>query len=168
MRKGVFLAASLLAVCAPAFGQTSQAAPPNPAAAEAAFAVALAAECAKVPCRKATRPVVLRMTDGSTFQIATRPLPYFDEKGTLILFAGEAVALTYAEDDEKLEHPILSSVTDPLGPVELPAGDSKPIISFTFLQAKDKPDMILGVSNTTRAMLKYDTVGFQPDVVNNN
>jgi hypothetical protein len=168
MRKCLLLAAVLLACPAAALAQAPATPPTDHAAAEASFAQALAAECAKVACRKAVRPVDLRMTDGSTFQIATGPLPYFDEKGTLILFAGEAVALAYAEDDEKLEHPVLSSGTDPLGPVELPAPASKRIVSFTFLQAKDKPDMMLGVSNTTRAMLKYDTVGFQPDVVNNN
>src|SRR3954469_16193457 len=173
MRKYLLSAAVSLAFSAaipsvPAFAQALATPPADRAAAEASFAQALEAECAKVLCRKAVRSVVLRMGDGSSFQIATRPLPYFDEKGTLILFAGEAVALAFAEDDEKLEHPILSSVTDPLGPVELSAQDSKRIISFTFLQANGKPDMMLGVSNTTKAMLKYDTVGFQPDVVNSN
>jgi hypothetical protein len=170
MRKCLPLAAVVLAFAAatPSFAQAPATPPADRAAAEASFAEALAAQCAKVACRKAVRPVILRMGDGSSFQIATRPLPYFDERGTLILFPGEAVALTFAEDDEKLEHPMMSAITDPVGPVELPAQESKRIISFTFLQADGKPDMMLGVSNTTKAMLKYDMAGFLPDVVNNN
>lgn len=170
MRKGLFLAALLAIPAVPSVAQAPDTAQPpaDRAAAEASFAQVLAAECAKVPCRKAVRMVDLRMPDGSSFQIATRPLPYFDEKGTLILFAGEQVALSYAEDDEKLERPVLTSITDPLGPVELPASTYQRQISFTFLQADGKVDMMLGVSNSTKAILKYDAVGFVPDVVNHN
>jgi hypothetical protein len=170
MRKGLFLAALLAIPAGPSVAQAPDTAQPpgDRAAAEASFAQALAVECAKVPCRKGVRMIDLRMPDGSNFQIATRPLPYFDEKGTLILFVGEQVALSFAEDDVKLEHPILASVTDPLGPVELPTPPSQRVISFTFLQGNGKVDMMLGVSNSTKANLKYDATGFVPDVVNHN
>lgn len=138
------------------------------AAAEASFAEALAAECAHVTCRKAVRPVILRMVDGSEFRIDTRPLPYLDDKGTLILFADESVTLSYPEDDEKLEHPVVSAIKDPLGTIDLPAAASTRSLTFSFRQMTDKPDMVLGITNTTKAMVKYDAVAFFPDVVNHN
>jgi hypothetical protein len=168
MRKCLVLAAFLAIPAASSAAQDLRTPPADRAAAEASFGQALASECAKVSCRKGVRNVDLRMPDGSSFQIATRPLPYIDEQGTLVLFAGEQVALAYGEDDVKLEHPVLASVTDPLGPVELPAPASKRLISFTFLQANGKVDMMLGVTNSTKANLKYDATGFQPDVVNHN
>jgi hypothetical protein len=113
--------------------------------------------------------VTLRLPDGGNFQIATRPLPYFDDKGTLILFEGEAVTLSYADDDEKLEHPVLSAVRDPLGPVTLPPPPpSGRSLSFSLRQMESKPDMLLGITNTTKAIIKYDTMVFVPDVVNGN
>lgn len=79
------------------------------AEAQAKAAADLAALCARVTCRKIPRQVNLRMRDNSSFQIGTRMLPYFDDKGTLIIFPGESITLSYAGDDAKLEHPALSS-----------------------------------------------------------
>src|SRR3569623_946853 len=152
----ICLLLALVSLALPAAAQPATP-PADHAAAEAAFAQALAAECAHVTCRKGVRPVTLRMADGSNFTIATRPLPYFDDKGTLILFAGESVTLAYGEDDAKLEHPVLSAVTDPLGPVELPPPSSESTVAFTLRQVDGKSDMVLGVTNRTIALVKYDT-----------
>jgi hypothetical protein len=138
------------------------------AEAQAKAAADLAALCARVTCRKIPRQVSLRMRDNSSFQIGTRMLPYFDDKGTLIIFPGESITLSYADDDAKLEHPVLSSVIDPAGPVELPPPASKANITFELKQMDGKPDMMLSVTNTTRATVKFDTVMFVPDPASGN
>jgi hypothetical protein len=138
------------------------------AEAQAKAAADLAALCARVTCRKIPRQVSLRMRDNSSFQIGTRMLPYFDDKGTLIIFPGESITLSYADDDAKLEHPVLSSVIDPAGPVELPPPASKANITFELKQMYGKPDMMLSVTNTTRATVKFDTVMFVPDPASGN
>ncbi|HKU64962.1 MAG TPA: hypothetical protein VJQ06_07885 [Rhizomicrobium sp.] len=159
MRKILVLPVLLLALGLPAAQAAVQASPVD----EAAAAKERAALCAKVTCRKASRPLSLRMPDKSNFVISTRPLPYFDDKGTLILFAGESVTLSYATDDERLEHPVLSSVSDPLGPVELPPPASKAAIRFDLQQMEGEAGMMLTVTNTTKTTVKYDAVMFMPD-----
>lgn len=168
MRKAAALALALMACPAAAAAPEDAPPPPDRAAAEAALAQMLAAECAKITCRKGVRQLSLRMKDGSNFEIATRPLPYIDDKGTLVLFAGESVTLSYAEDDAKLEHPVLSAVTDPLGPVELAPPPSTRSLTFAFGQLDGKPDMALGVTNRTPAMVKYDALMFIPDAAAGN
>ena len=69
------------------------------AAAQEKAAQDLADLCARVTCRKLPRQVSLRMGDNSSFQIGTRMLPYFDDKGTLVIFPGETITLSYAGDD---------------------------------------------------------------------
>jgi hypothetical protein len=148
--------------------------PPGPpsdhaaaAAAQAKAAQDLAALCARVTCRKNPRQVSLRMGDNSSFQIGTRMLPYFDDKGTLIIFPGETITLSYTGDDAKLEHPVLSSVIDPAGPVELPPS-SGTTVSFRLEQMDGKSDMMLTTTNTTGAIVKFDTVMFVPDPASGN
>ncbi|HEX4027798.1 MAG TPA: hypothetical protein VHX18_09275 [Rhizomicrobium sp.] len=137
------------------------------AEAQAKAAADLAALCARVTCRKIPRQMSLRMRDNSSFQIGTRMLPYFDDKGTLIIFPGETITLSYAGDDAKLEHPALSSVIDPAGPVALPPF-SGTTVSFKLEQMDGKPDMMLSVANTTGAIVKFDTVMFVPDPASGN
>jgi hypothetical protein len=165
MRKTGFLSALALGLMLPAMGARAAEPPAGGVARvdEAAAAKELAVLCARVTCRKTFRPMTLRMPDKSNFAITTRPLPYLDDKGTLILFAGESITLSYATDDEKLEHPVLSSVSDPLGPVELPPPVSKAAIRFDLEQMEGEAGMMLTVTNTTKATVKYDAVMFMPD-----
>ena len=130
---------------------------------EEAAAKELAAVCAKVTCRKTSRILTLRMPSNSSFQISTRPLPYLDDKGTLIMFAGESITLSYAADDQKLEHPILSAVHDPLGSVELPPPPSGAAVTFDLSQMDGRAGMMLTVTNTTKVIVKYDAVMFVAD-----
>jgi len=102
------------------------------------------------------------MQDGSSFQISTRPLPYLDDRGNLVLFAGESVTLTYAAEDQKLEHPLLTAIGDPAGAVELPPPTAKAALTFDFQQMDGKPDMMLTVTNTSGATVKYDVATFGP------
>jgi hypothetical protein len=169
MRIAVLAALALLASPAAGAVPDDPSPPPDRAAAEAALAQMLAQECAKVTCRKGVRQVSLRMKDGSSFDIATRPLPYIDDKGTLVLFAGESVTLSFPDDDTKLEHPALSAVKDPLGPVDLPPpAASAQSLGFSFGQLDGKPDMALGVTNLTKATVKYDVLMFIPDAAAGN
>jgi len=125
--------------------------------------------CARVTCRTTPRQVTLRMRDNSSFQIGTRTLPYFDDKGILIIFPGETITLSYPGDDAKLEHPVLSSVSDPAGPVALtPPPSPGTNVSFKLEQMDGKPDMMLTVTNTTRSTVKFDTVMFVPDPASGN
>lgn len=144
--------------------------PDHAAAAEAQAKAAqdLAALCARVTCRQTPRQLILRMPDNSSFQIGTRLLPYFDDKGTMILFPGETITLSYAGEDAKLEHPVLSSVSDPAGPVAPLPPPSGSNVSFKLEQMDGKPDMMLTVINTTKATVKFDTVMFVPDPASGN
>jgi hypothetical protein len=167
MQKGRLLPVIALAMAFSVLGAwaAEQPAPPPERARvdEAAAAKELAEICAKLTCRKASRTMTLRMPDKTNFQITTRPLPYFDDKGQLILFAGESVTLSYAGGDEKLAHPAVSSVRDPLGPVELPAPLSDATITFDLKQMDGQPGMMMTVTNKTKTIIKYDAVMFVPD-----
>jgi hypothetical protein len=137
--------------------------------AQAKAAQDLAALCARVTCRTTPRNLSLRMRDISNFEIGTRMLPYFDDKGTLIIFPGETITLSYPGDDAKLEHPVLSSVSDPAGPVTPPPPpSSSATVSFELEQMDGKADMMLTVTNKTRATVKFDTVMFMPDPASGN
>jgi hypothetical protein len=173
MRKSLFWMAVIGASSLCAAGAAEP--PPGPPSDHAATAAAqekavqdLAALCARVACRKLPRQVSLRMGDNSSFQIATRMLPYFDDKGTLIIFPGETITLSYAGDDAKLEHPALSSVIDPAGPVELLPPLSGRAVSFRLEQMDGKPDMMLTTTNATKAIVKFDAVMFVPDPASGN
>ena len=172
MRKRLFwmVTVGALGVAAAQAAETPAGPPSAQATAAEAQAKAnqdLAAMCARVTCRKATRRFSLRMRDNTSLAGATRPLPYFDDRGNLILFAGESVTLSYASDDAKLEHPALLSVTDPAGPVEVPPpafpGEK---VSFRFEQMDGRADMLLTTTNTTKSIVKFDAVMFIPDPAN--
>ena len=172
MRKSIFWIVAVWGVTSfAAWAAEPSGGPDHPSAAEAQAKAAqdLAALCARVTCRKTPRQVTLRMRDNSSFQIGTRMLPYFDDKGILIIFPGETITLSYASDDAKLEHPVLSSVKDPAGPVALPPPpSSSATVSFELEQMDGKPDMMLTVTNTTRSTVKFDAVMFAPDPASGN
>lgn len=153
------LAGPVQAVETPAGPQSDRAAA---AEAQAKADQELAAHCQKVVCRKVSRLVTLQMRDKTSFETNTRLVPYFDDNGALAIFPGETISLSYASDDTKLEHPVLSSVVDPAGPVDLPSSSGL-TISFKFEQKTDGPDMMLVVTNSTKAKVKYDAVMFVPD-----
>ena len=165
MRKCLSGMAVLIGLTSPAWAvDAPPGLPSDRAAAAEAQAKAdqeLAALCAKVVCRKVPRRVTLRMLDKTSLETETRQVPYFDDKGSLAIFSGETISLSYASDDTRLEHPALSSVVDPAGGVELPSAAGV-TISFKFEQMEGRPDMMLTLSNTTKARVKYDTVMFVP------
>ena len=56
----------------------------------------------------------------------------------------------------------MSSVIDPAGPVDLPPPTGV-TLSFKLEQREGLPDMMLAITNTTKARIKFDTLMFVPD-----
>ena len=126
-------------------------------------AKALAAMCAKVPCRKGGRSVLLRMPDNRGFQTKTQPFPYLDDRGTVILYPGESITIGFNKDGDALGRPVLVKVTDPDGPVDFGTpGTAAATVSFTLKQDDGKPSMMLTADNGVSATLKYDLQMFVP------
>lgn len=123
----------------------------------------LAAMCAKVPCRKGGRPLLLRMSDDRGFETKTQAFPYLDDKGTVIVYPGETITIGYDKNGDTPSNPILLKVTDPDGPVDLGASvKAAATLSFTLKQDDAKPGMMLTVANGVAATLKYDAVMLVP------
>lgn len=123
----------------------------------------LAALCAKVPCRKGGRTVVLRMPDGRGFESKTQPYPYLDDHGTVILYAGETITIGFNKTAEGLGAPVLLKVSDPEGAVDIGTpGTAAASLSFTLKQDDGKPSMMLTAANGVPATLKYSLQMFVP------
>ena len=90
MRNCLSLIAIFIGLACPVGAAEAPAGPPsNRAAAAEAQAKAdqeLAALCARVVCRKIPRHVTLQMRDKTSFQVDTRKVPYFDDKGAVAIF----------------------------------------------------------------------------------
>jgi len=126
-------------------------------------AQALAAVCAKVPCRKGGRSVVLRTPDNRGFEGKTQPYPYLDDHGTVILFAGETITIGFNKTADGLGAPVLLKVSDPDGPVDIgAAGTAAASLSFTLKQDDGKPSMMLTAANGVPTTLKYSLQMFVP------
>ncbi|HVZ27406.1 MAG TPA: hypothetical protein VG798_02015 [Rhizomicrobium sp.] len=116
---------------------------------------ALADTCAKVVCRKQTRSLSLRASGGNVVRLHTELYPYLDTRGEAIIFPGETITLALPKDGNG--PPNLLKVVDPDGPVDIGAtSDSDSTLSFEFHQEEGKPDMLLTITSTVAAMLKYD------------
>jgi len=123
----------------------------------------LAAICAKVPCRKGGRTVVLRMPDNRGFEAKTQPYPFLDDHGTVILYPGETVTIGFNKSGDGLGAPVLLKVTDPDGAVDIgAAGTAAASLSFTLKQDDGKPSMMLTAANGVPATLKYNLQMFVP------
>lgn len=145
---------TFLTIAIPALAATGDT-PGNAAAEQAA---ALAAQCAKLACRKGDQTVEMRMDAQRGIRFKAQPLPYIDSNGAVILYPGEAITISLAEENGKLAVPRLVSVTMPTGPVDLGAlADPAATNTVTFALTQDigKPDMQLVATNRTKLLLKY-------------
>jgi hypothetical protein len=123
----------------------------------------LAAICAKVPCRKGGRPVLLRMPDNRGFETKTQPYPFLDDHGTVILYPGETITIGFNKNGDSLGAPMLLKATDPDGAVDIgAAGTAAASLSFTLKQDDGKPSMMLTAANGVAATLKYNLQMFVP------
>jgi hypothetical protein len=123
----------------------------------------LAAVCAKVPCRKDGRTLVLRMPDNRGLEARTQPYPYLDDHGTVILYAGETITIGFNKNGDGLGAPVLLKVSDPDGAVDIgAAGTAAASLSFTLKQDEGKPGMMLTAANGVPATLKYSLQMFVP------
>jgi hypothetical protein len=144
------------------FAAGAQAAPEASASSpDAARAQALAAECAKVPCRKSATSFELRTKDG-VFQGQTQPVPWLDDQGTVILFPGESVTIGYPTDDSALARPELYAHAGPDEVMVGPAARLGPILTFDLKQMDGKPDMMMTGTNRVKATIKFDIVMYVP------
>ena len=150
----MFLAS--LCLVAPAFaapdaaGQT-----PDP---ETSRQQALKEVCLKFDCRQSVRTLSLRMPDDKRLEASTDRYPYVDDKGVIIIYPGETIAVSLSGQGEALGPPALVSVTNPEGPVALRTAPKQPAnLTFAFKEfAKDKSGMLLDVTNQIDAALEYD------------
>jgi hypothetical protein len=125
-------------------------------------AAALAAMCAKVPCRKTVRSYTLRGPEGTSIQNMTGPYPYVDDQGTVILYPEETIVASLPITGDKLGVPVLLRVTDPGGTVDFaPMTEGVPTISFTLRQ-DDRLGMVLMVTNMSKVGLKYEAYAYIP------
>ena len=123
----------------------------------------LAAICAKLPCRKGGRSVVLRMPDNRGFESKTQPYPYLDDHGTVILYPGETITIGFNKSGDSLGAPVLLKVTDPDGAVDIGApATAAASLSFTLKQDDGKASMMLTAANAVPATLKYNLQMFVP------
>lgn len=145
--RAIWLYGALLLAAMPALGQ-----PPGKEAA----AQALKQVCAQVPCRKITTTLILRKADGSTGNFDTRPYPYFDPDGGLFIYPGETITLGLAKNGSGKPRLLKAVDVDGAHQFAQPAA-GEATLEFTLKQIEGKPDMMLNVSNSTGAVIKYDT-----------
>jgi len=129
---------------------------PDPAA--MAHAQALKDACSKFDCRQCVRTLYLRMPDGKRLEASTDRYPYVDDKGTIIIYPDETIAVVSTGQGEKLGPPALVSVIGPDGPVALRAAPKQPAnLTFAFKEFEaGKSGMLLDVTNQIDAALEYD------------
>jgi len=160
MRKGLF--GLILLVLGPAFGPALAADPPanapDPAADAQARARQMAAMCAQVVCRKASRTITLHLADGGNYTLHTSPYPYLDQAGNVVLYPGETITLGFSKTGDELGKPVLVAVRDVDGAVDIGAAQPAPAMTLSFSLGQDvkKPDTTLIAASTVGAMLKYD------------
>lgn len=160
MRKSLF--GLLLAVLGPVSAPALAADPPpgaaDPAADAQARAKAMAAMCAQVTCRKASRTITLHLADGSDYTLHTSPYPYLDPAGNVVLYPGETITLGFSKTGDALDKPVLVAVRDPGGAVDIGPVEAAPTMTLSFSLGQDekKPDTTLIAASTVAAMLKYD------------
>jgi hypothetical protein len=122
---------------------------------------ALAAVCAKVLCRKPGHVFQLHMADGKIFETTTEGYPYLDDKGAVLIYPGETIAITLEMQGGGLRAQ-LTNVMGLDGPLDLPAGSaSLSTLSFTLKQ-DPKIGMMLTATNAINLAIKYDAQMFVP------
>jgi hypothetical protein len=135
-------------------------APSDAVAAARARAQVVAAMCAQVACRKASRAFNLQLADGGIYTLHTSPYPYLDSSGTVVLYPGETITLGISKNGNGLDPPVLISVRDPNGLVDLetpgPASIPRATLTMSLVQDSAKPATSLVAASTMGAMLKYN------------
>lgn len=153
MRKGIFGSALALSLIADGL---CLAQPADPAQKPAQI-------CAKLPCRKGGRAILLGLPDRQGFETRTHPYPYLDDQDAVILYPGEMITIGFNKTDDKWGRPVLMRVTDADGPVNLGTpGPAAATLSFALEQDHGKPGMMLIAANGLPARVKYDVQMFVP------
>lgn len=133
----------------------------SPAGAEDAPAPAptLAEYCAGHPCRTETHEIRLIANDGGSFGVMTQTYPYVDGEGSIVIYAGEAIAVSFPDPNDFSKVQFLRTMQNM---DEAGAAPGAAVLTVELKQRDGQAGMMMKLRNATGVALKFEATMYVP------